>query len=183
MRLDGTCFPQPAEAADAEALLALREVASSWLATRGVRQWEPGEVGLGDVRGQVGAGQWHVVREDGGPVAAVRLLWEDEPVWGPQPPIAGYVHGLVVSQRHHGVGLGSALLGWTADRARAHGRTVLRLDCGEDNGALRRYYSGQGFDEVGRRDSHGRWYSVVLHEQRLLEARRSRLAPSRRPNG
>ena len=159
--------PEPAEAEDAAALLALREAAATWLAGRGIRQWESGEVTLQDVRDQAEAGQWHVVREDGAAVAALRLLWQDEPVWGPQPPVAAYVHGLVVSQRHHGLGLGSALLRWAAGQARARERTLLRLDCGEDNRALRRYYAGQGFDAVGRRDPHGRWYAVVLLERRL----------------
>lgn len=167
VRIAGARSPQPAEAADAEALLALREAASAWLATRGVRQWEPGEVGVHEVREQIVAGEWHVVREGGAPVAALRLLWQDEQFWGQQPPVAGYVHGLVVSQRHHGVGLGGALLRWAADQALHHGRSVLRLDCGEENSALRRYYSTQGFVEVGRRDGDGRWYSVVLLEQRL----------------
>jgi len=153
--------------ADAEALLVLREAAADWLAGRGVRQWEPGEVGLEEVRSQVDAGHWHVVREDGVPVGALRLLWQDEHVWGPQPPVAGYVHGLVVSQRHHGLGLGSGLLQWAADQILDHGRSVLRLDCGEDNRALRRYYLERGFEEVGRRGSDGRCYSVVLLEQRL----------------
>ncbi len=171
MRLDGATSPRPARVADAKALLALREAAATWLASRGIRQWEPGEVGLEEVRSQVDAAQWHVVSEDGAPVAALRLLWQDEHVWGPQPPIAGYVHGLVVSQRHHGLGLGSGLLRWAADQIRGRGCSLLRLDCGEENRALRRYYSEQGFKEVGRRDSDGRWYSVVLLEQRLLDAR------------
>ncbi len=165
--------------ADTQALLALREAAAAWLATRGIRQWEPGEVGLEEIRGQVEAGQWHVVRENSAPVAALRLLWQDEHVWGRQPPIAGYVHGLVVSQRHHGVGLGSGLLRWAAGQIRGHGRSVLRLDCAEENPALRHYYSGQGFHEVGRCDSDGRWYSVVLLEQQLTHARPSLPPPSR----
>lgn len=133
---------------------------------------EPGEVGLAEVRSQVEAGQWHVVRQAGAPVAGLRLLWQDEQVWGPQPAIAGYVHGLVVSQRHHGLGLGSGLLQWAGGQIRDRECCVLRLDCGEENGALRRYYSERGFTEVGRRDSDGRWYSVVLLEQRLPNARR-----------
>jgi ribosomal protein S18 acetylase RimI-like enzyme len=158
---------EPARAADAEPLLALREAAAAWLADRGIRQWQPGEASLADVRHQVQAGEWHVVREAEAPAAALRLLWQDEPVWGPQPPVAAYVHGLVVGQRHHGLGLGSAMLDWAGGQARARGRRLLRLDCGEDNQALRRYYGDQGFRAVGHRDFAGRWYSVVLLEQPL----------------
>lgn len=178
VRLDGATSPQPARVADAQAVLGLRETAAAWLASRGVRQWEPGEVGLEEVRAQVEAGQWHVVREDGASVAALRLLWQDEHVWGPQPPVAGYVHGLVVSQRHHGLGLGGGLLRWAADQIGGCGRCVLRLDCGEENHGLRRYYAELGFQEVGRRDGDGRWYSVVLLELRLPDGGQSLQQPS-----
>jgi len=159
--------PELAETADAEHLLALREAAAAWLAARGVRQWEPGEVTLDEIRRQIEAGQWHVLRENGSPVAALRLLWQDDDVWGPQPPDAAYVHGLVVAEQRRGAGIGAGLLRWAAAQARAQGRSLLRLDCGEDNDALRRYYSQQGFRTVGRRDFAGRWYSVVLLERPL----------------
>ena len=87
--------------------------------------------------------------------------------WGPQPAVAGYVHGLVVAGRLRGAGTGAALLQWAAHQARAQGRSLLRLDCGEDNDALRRYYAQQGLRPVGRRDTEGRWYSVVLLERPL----------------
>lgn len=132
-----------------------------------MRQWEPGEVTLDEVRRQVATGQWHVLRDAGGLVAALRLLWQDEQVWGAQPPVAAYVHGLVVAERRRGAGIGAALLRWAAHEARAQGRSLLRLDCGEDNDALRRYYAQQGFRPVGRRDADGRWYSVVLLERPL----------------
>lgn len=49
--------PVLAQLADAEPLLALREAAAAWLAARGIRQWEPGEVTLRQVEGQVAAGE------------------------------------------------------------------------------------------------------------------------------
>ena len=64
-------------------------------------------------------------------------------------------------------GTGAALLQWAAHQARAQGRSLLRLDCGEDNDALRRYYAQQGLRPVGRRDTEGRWYCVVLLERPL----------------
>lgn len=162
--------PELADLADAEPLLALRETAAAWLAARGVRQWEPGEVTLAEVRDQIEAGQWHVLRDNAIPVAGLRLLWQDEEVWGPQRPIAAYVHGLVVAEQHRGSGLGADLLQWAAAQALARRRSLLRLDCGEDNEALRRYYGQQGFRTVGRRDFDGRWYSVVLLERPLQDA-------------
>lgn len=66
-----------------------------------------------------------------------------------------------------GSGTGAALLQRAADQARAQGRSLLRLDCGEDNDALRGYYAQQGLRPVGRCDTDGRWYSVVLLERPL----------------
>lgn len=154
--------PVRAEPADAERLLALRESAAAWLAGRGIRQWEPGEMTLQQIRDQVVTGDWFVVRSGPSVVGALRLLWEDEPMWGPQPPDAAYVHGLVIDRDYAGLGLGRAMLDWAGQQARQAGRSQLRLDCGEDNAALRAYYERQGFQTVGRRDLDGPWYSVVL---------------------
>ena len=159
---DAVQAPVRAQPADAERLLALREAAASWLVGRGVRQWEPGEVTLQQVRDQVAAGEWFVARCGESVVGALRLLWQDEQIWGPQPPDAAYVHGLVVDRAHAGLGLGRALLDWAWQQAQRAGRRQLRLDCSEDNAALTAYYHRQGFETVGRRDFAGRWYSVVL---------------------
>jgi len=156
-----------AEPAEAGQLLTLREQAAAWLTARGVRQWEPGEVGIEVFRAQVQAGQWHVLRDGSGLVGALRLLGEDELIWGPQPPVAAYVHGLMVAEQHRGLGVGVDLLRWAAHQARVGGRSLLRLDCSEENQALRRYYSRQGFRAVGRREFDGPWYSVALLERAL----------------
>ena len=162
---------QVAGAADAPALLALRDAAAAWLSARGVRQWEPGEIGLDEIMEQVAAGEWHVLRSHAAtPVAALRLVWDDDAIWGVQPPIAGYVHGLVVDRALRGRGVGEALLRWGGAQVAARGRSLLRLDCGEENAVLRGYYGRQGFQIVGRRDFDGRWYSVVLLERDLSDA-------------
>ena len=108
-----------------------------------------------------------MLHDSGAAAAGLRLLWQDEEVWGQQPPVAAYVHGLVVSEQHRGDGLGSALLRWAAAQARVRERTRLRLDCGEVNDALRRYYTHQGFQVVGRRVFTGPWHPVILLEQQL----------------
>jgi len=112
-----------------------------------------------------------VVRSGSLVVGALRLLWEDEQMWGPQPPEAAYVHGLVVDRGHAGLGLGRALLDWAGQQARHAGRRQLRLDCSEDNAALRTYYQQHGFETVGRRDFDGHWYSVVLLDKALEQER------------
>ncbi len=66
-------------------LLELCEQAAGWLQDKGVRQWLPGEVPLGEVCQQVDDGQWFVLRRAGAVVAGLRLLAADEPAWGLQP--------------------------------------------------------------------------------------------------
>jgi GNAT superfamily N-acetyltransferase len=100
-------------------------------------------------------------------VAGLRVLWTDEPVWGPRPADAAYVHGLVIDRGRAGNGIGAALLTWAEDRTNAVSRSFLRLDCVQGNLALRSYYARAGFREVGRRELDGPWQSVVLLEKQL----------------
>lgn len=155
----------PAVPSDAGRLLALREAAASWLVDRGIRQWEPGEVGVEQVRAQAEAGEWFVHRPDDEIHGALRLLWSDPEVWGERTNDAAYIHGLVIDRRFAGDGLGGRLLDWAEQRARDAGRSVVRLDCVETNLRLRRYYRDRGFAEVGRRDFGDTWWPVTLLEK------------------
>ena len=158
---------------DAENLYALREAAARWLVGRGIRQWQPGEVGIGTIRRQIDAGEWFVHRRSGTVLAALRLLWADPVFWGEQPDDAAYVHGLVIDRQHAGEGLGSAALTWAEERTRAAARTYLRLDHAADNERLARYYRERGFIERGRREFDA-WGPVMLVEKTVSPVRRSR---------
>lgn len=165
---------QPAEDGDAAILLALRDAAAWWQVRNGIVQWSPGEVGLEEIRAQIAAGEWLVLREsaaDGPAVrAACRLLWSDPAVWGDQPGDAGYVHGLVIDRARAGTGLGRRVLDLVAEQVRRTGRTFLRLDCVEGNQRLRDYYRSLGFREAGRREFDTGWNDVVLLERVLNPA-------------
>jgi ribosomal protein S18 acetylase RimI-like enzyme len=69
-----------------------------------------------------------------------------------QPEDAAYVHGLVIDRRHAGQALVATALRWAEERARAGGRTYLRLDHAADNVRVARYYRERGFIERARRD-------------------------------
>ena len=158
---------EKAAAQDAPSLLALRHALEDWLESKSVEQWGPGEVSLGDVERQVADGEWRVVRDRDGLQAALRLLWSDEPVWQQQNTFAAYVHGLMVNRADAGRGVGAALLRWAEAQARHAEAPCLRLDCVESNTRLRHFYAALGFEEVGRRDFDGPWFSAVLLEKRL----------------
>jgi GNAT superfamily N-acetyltransferase len=155
---------QRAGAADAEHILRMRRAAEDWLAERAIEQWPRGRVSLADVLGQIGRGEWHVVRCAGRPCGGLRLLWSDERVWQRDNAFAAYVHGLVIDRRHAGDGVGARLLRWAAEQGRVAGVRWLRLDCVQHNTRLRRYYADQGFREVGRRRLSPTWCAVLLEK-------------------
>jgi len=137
---------------DVDAIHALRRSLEDWMAANGTIQWPRGSLPRERVAAQVDAGEWHVVRDDGGVVGAIRLLWSDPDFWGADGSFAVYVHGLMVDRRHTGAGIGTALLDWAAARGRDAGVDVFRLDCRTTNPVLRAYYEAYGFRAVGQRD-------------------------------
>lgn len=160
----------PAAGTDLDELLRLRGEAEDWLAARGIDQWRKGEVPAALVAEQLASREWHVVRSGERLVGALRLLWSDPQIWLHEDRPAAYVHGLVIDRRHAGHGLGARMLTWAEGQALSAGHNRLRLDCAEGNPALRRYYAGLGFREVGRRDFDGLWFSAVLLEKPLRSA-------------
>lgn len=161
--------PEPAVPDDADGILQMRESAARWLLSKGVRQWEPGEVTLAEVVQQVHDRQWWVLRGGGRLRGALRLLDEDPATWlEPGSEAALYVHGLVVARDESGAALGAALLRWAESVAEQRKVALLRLDAVESNARLRAYYRNYGFREVGRVDPNDpRWYPAVLLEKRL----------------
>jgi RimJ/RimL family protein N-acetyltransferase len=90
----------------------------------------------------------YVVEQDGMPVGTFSLDWIDERHWGPQGPIAGYVHGICVREGFNGRGLGTFTIEWCANTVSALNRRFLRLDCDAGNTKLCAYYELLGFTRV-----------------------------------
>ena len=91
----------------------------------------------------------YVVEQDGTPVGAFSLDWDDETYWGPQDPIAGYVHGISVRSGFNGRGLGRFTLDWCATEVSALNRRFVRVDCDPQNTKLCAYYESLGFIRAG----------------------------------
>jgi len=157
--------PAAARVSDAPILVEMRDRIARWMASRGIEQWDPGEVGVEQLTAQIVAGELFVVRSDDRLLAAVRVVWDDRLVWGDDPEAAGYIHGLMVDER--GTGLGSRVLDWAERRIFGQGCTVVRLDCVASNHRLRQYYRERGYIEAGRRDFPDRaWRPVMKFEKR-----------------
>jgi hypothetical protein len=106
---------------------------------------------LDEVRDQIRAGEWHMLCNNGSSSGGLWLLRQDERLWGKQPPIAGYVYGLVIERRLAGQSIGAGFLRWAGFEVTAAARSVLRLDCVETNSALRRYDERHAFTRRSRR--------------------------------
>jgi ribosomal protein S18 acetylase RimI-like enzyme len=159
----------PGAAADAAAVVRLRDAAAEWLLSRGIEQWRPGEATAAGVAARADAGQLFVVREGDQVVAAVVIVPSDTEVWGPRADDAGYLHTLVIDRRRAGEGLGRRVLDLAEARIAAQGGSRARLDCAAANPGLTSYYRHAGYHQVGLRSfpPETGWTPVALFEKPL----------------
>ncbi|PPF85381.1 GNAT family N-acetyltransferase [Pseudoclavibacter sp. RFBJ3] len=132
---------------DVAAVANLIAQARAWLASRGIDQWQD-EVPMSLLESDAAHGRLFVVRDGDRTVATVTLSDSDTAIWGTTARTALYVHRLVVTQTHRGVGLGESVLDWARSQATAGSIPLLRLDCATENRVLRSYYEQRGFRHV-----------------------------------
>ncbi|MEU3887951.1 GNAT family N-acetyltransferase [Streptomyces sp. NPDC029041] len=144
---------RPAAEADLSTLVRLRDDAARWMLARGVTgQWQPGELDESHFRRVMTHGEVWLAEVGGHGAGAWELWWEDEAAWGPQPPVAGYVHRLMVDRSTAPPGTGRHLLCSAEHRVAAAGRTCVRLDCLAGNVPLTTYYRSAGYRVVGHNE-------------------------------
>ncbi|OXY99991.1 GNAT family N-acetyltransferase [Streptomyces diastatochromogenes] len=141
-----------AEDADLARVVRLRDDAARWMLTQGITgQWRPGELDESHFRRILASGEVWLAEADGRLAGAWELWWEDEDAWGPQPPVAGYVHRLMVDRGSAPPGTGRLLLQAAERRVAAAGRALARLDCLAGNERLNTYYLNAGYQAVGHK--------------------------------
>ncbi|WP_260854243.1 GNAT family N-acetyltransferase [Paraburkholderia sp. BCC1886] len=103
------------------------------------------------------------VEFEGTAVATFSLALDDDH-WGPQKPIAGYVHGLSVRKSFSGRGLGNIMIDWCASKMTGLNRRFIRLDFAVQNAKLCAHYESLGFIRVGLypEPEGERWYPVAV---------------------
>ncbi|PXY21432.1 GCN5 family acetyltransferase [Prauserella muralis] len=126
--------------------------AVAWLTERGregqwgSQPWSADARRVERVRGMA-AGGGLLIAERGGEAAGAMVLTEHPPAHIPpvdEPEL--YIDLLITARQHTGAGVGAFLLGHARDEARRRGLGLLRVDCwAGGDGALVRYYTGQGF--------------------------------------
>ena len=131
---------------DTATILEMLTEAARWVDALGEVMWEEGELAPGRVGAEVDAGQFFLVSVDGRAAGAVRFQLDDELFWPDLPAgDSAFIHRLVVSRAHKGIGLSSVLLQWAVDHARSTGKRYLRLDCDASRPKLRGMYERFGF--------------------------------------
>jgi len=117
------------------------------------------------VRNHVFQNDVYVVELDGTLAGTFSLGFDEDKHWGPQEPIAGYVHGLCVRQGFNGQGLGSFMLDGCAHMVSRLNRRFVRLDCAVRNEKLCAYYESLGFIRAGLKSDGEIWslYEKPVH--------------------
>lgn len=138
--------------ADLATLVRLRDDAARWMLARGVTgQWQPGQLDEDHFRRAMASGEVWLAEAGGRVAGAWELWWDDEDAWGPQPPVAGYVHRLMVDRGSARPGTGRRLLQAAERRTATAGRALVRLDCLASNERLNTYYLNAGYRVVGHK--------------------------------
>jgi ribosomal protein S18 acetylase RimI-like enzyme len=137
-----------ATAADVPALTQIRNDAVAYKLRHGDLAW--GKSGWTEMTALQSLDQRevYVIEHDGISVGMLSLSWQDEMYWGPQDPVAGYLHALSVRNDFHGLGLGNFAIDWSEHQVGAKNRRYLRLDCDPRNTKLCAYYESLGFTRV-----------------------------------
>ena len=154
-----------ATAADAATVVAMLDEGALWMIARGIEQWRPGMFPLAMIERRIAQREVFIARSGDEVVGSVALHHDDPIVWGDTPPVAFYVHNLVVRRRWGGNGIGRELLAWAERDTAVRSRPLLRLDCVAKNETLCGYYARAGFSERGDVAAYGltlrRWEKAV----------------------
>jgi ribosomal protein S18 acetylase RimI-like enzyme len=156
-----------AQLEDAEALAEILTLAVQYKLDHGDKAWGTTPYTPKELRERIAKGNTYAAWLDGALVATFMLLWEDEMMWGEQPPVAAYVHQLAVNDGYHGQGIGEQLMSWAGQQTAKRGRRLLRIDFPPHNAGLKDYYEKLGFKFVKNREIHAphATYTAALYER------------------
>ncbi len=163
---------QRAQIEDAPALAAILTQAMQHKISHGDNAWGSEPYTPEELMSRIEKGNTYVAQLGDDVVGTLLLLWEDEMMWGEQPPVAAYVHQLAVKDGYRGMNLGGQLLDWAGQQAANKGRDLLRIDFPPENDGLRAYYEGLGFTFVENREIHAphATYMAALYEKPTVAA-------------
>lgn len=152
---------------ESDQIINLLKDAAGWLKENKIDQWgflaDGGEDE--EIRQAINNKETFIVSRDGEIAATFTLYqqqsWWDQHTWGKINDEAVYLHRLALKRSEIGSGLGKAVLQWILTYLRNEGKSMLRLDCVEDNVKLNDFYLLNGFEKTGLSDGHS------LYQKRL----------------
>ena len=158
---------EEARPGEVEIVLALLNEAADWLRSKGIDQWQSRYFNRMLILEGIGKGEVYLARLDDQVVGTITVQWSD-PLWWPDAPMdAAYFHRLAVKRDYAAKGLGRCMIEWAENRAKASGKSYLRLNCMFENPRIRRYYESLGFLYRGDASLNDVNVHCALYEKRL----------------
>jgi GNAT superfamily N-acetyltransferase len=143
---------------DTEALNSLFAEARSTIAALGIDQWQNGYPSIAVIREDMALHRSYVVVIDDKIVGTFVLITDGEPTydhihdgaWLTQDSTSYLaIHRVAISVAQRGSGISTAILEYAAQKARALGRTSLRIDTHRGNVVMRKMLEKHGFVYCG----------------------------------
>ncbi|CAN5862467.1 GNAT family N-acetyltransferase [soil metagenome] len=129
-----------ARTADIASVLDLRDRIAVDLLQRGQLHWDPSRITTADLVDLIDRDALFVA---GAVLGTISVRFDTDSLWGAGR--AGYVRMLMVEPSLQATGLGRHLVSWAGRYIFTTGRSLVRLDCPEQDDGLRRFYEGLGF--------------------------------------
>ncbi|MEI5906908.1 GNAT family N-acetyltransferase [Bacillus spongiae] len=148
---------------DEEQVLSLLKEVAGWLKDKEIDQWRFLADGGEDeeIKQAILSKSTYVVKKSESFVATFTLYetqsdW-DQHIWGQKNDGAVYLHRLALTREAIGSALGKTVLLWLEEHVKEMGKTILRLDCVENNSKLNYFYLNNGYENVGVKDEHSKY--------------------------
>lgn len=120
--------------------------AANWLIEKNQKLWELDALSTENIRKQVEDKLFWLAKVDGEIAGCVRFQLSDEEYWDDVPhEDSAFIHRLAVKRKFAGQGISKVLIEWAKTKAKAEGKTLLRLDC-INRESLKRVYENYGFE-------------------------------------
>lgn len=157
--------------ADIATYVELAQAAQVFLRSRGLEQWVPAAHPdfLPSIVMRVERHSLHKVSEGDNTLAFFDFSFKPSEWWSSSAEMAGYISGIVVARESSGCGVGTFVVNWAEQKARAGGAQYLRLDCHADNSWLCEYYRSKGFIEVARIEQYPGYVGAIYQKCVRLE--------------
>ncbi|WP_256758047.1 GNAT family N-acetyltransferase [Cohnella sp. WQ 127256] len=154
-----------AEPEDTQEIMRLLVNTAEWLLRKGSSQWSHllrGEDSHNTPEA-INRGEVYLFNQEEQTVGMVILLQKpnswDHDLWGERAndDQAIYVHRLAINRKFAGKGYGKHMMKWIEDTGASQlDKGVIRLDCLAHNEVLNEFYSGLGYEHIGKAsNSHG----------------------------